>query len=160
MSKDININWDNTELNPITTDVLLNHVETLKTNQISDIDKLSESCLVDFTKRLTAPPVAMEINRNDKPITLFTKGNFSIVTGKAKSRKSFLISMLMATAIKGEFQNHFFCKSKGTNILFDTEQAEYKVLQVSKRICQLAEVEKPDNFISITFVFTRLRIFI
>ncbi len=114
----------------------------------TNIEKLAQSCKVDFSKNLQPPPVAMQIKHLDRKITLFTKGNFSIVTGKAKSRKSFLISMLMATAIKGDFQNQFFCPTNGMNILFDTEQAEYKVLQVSKRICQLAEIEQPENFIS------------
>jgi len=112
----------------------------------TDIKKLAKDCKVDLSRSLPPPPVAMFIGQLDNQVTLFTKGNFSIVTGKAKSRKSFLISMLMATAVKGSFQNKFFCKSKGMNILFDTEQAEHKVLQVSKRVCELAGVCEPDNF--------------
>ncbi|MBU3661476.1 MAG: hypothetical protein FGM14_16550 [Flavobacteriales bacterium] len=114
----------------------------------TSIEKLVQSCKVDLTKDLPPPPIAMKIKHFDREITLFSKGNFSIVTGKAKSRKSFLISMLMATAIKGSFQNQFFCPTNGMNVLFDTEQAEHKVLQVSKRICRLAEIEHPENFIS------------
>jgi hypothetical protein len=56
--------------------------------------------------------------------------------------------MLMATAIKGQFDNFFNCPTTGMNILFDTEQSEYKVQQVSKRICRLAEISNPDNFLS------------
>jgi len=114
----------------------------------SKIEKIAESCKIDLSKKLPPPPVAMFIGEDEKKLTLFTKGNFSIVTGKAKSRKSFLISMLMATAVKGEFQNQFQCNGNGMNILFDTEQAEYKVQQVSRRICRLAENDKTDNFIS------------
>ncbi|MDA7804406.1 hypothetical protein N8987_07540 [Crocinitomix sp.] len=114
----------------------------------TEIEKLAESCKIDLTKKLTAPPVAMHIGQAENKLTLFTKGNFSIVTGKAKSRKSFLISMLMAAAVKGEFQNQFHSEGKGINILFDTEQAEYKVLQVSKQICQLAENDNPDNLLT------------
>lgn len=125
-----------------------NEAEKLISETSTDIEKLVQSCKVDLTKNLPPPPIAMQIKHFDRQITLFTKGNFSIVTGKAKSRKSFLISMLMATAIKGSFQNQFFCPTNGMNILFDTEQAEHKVLQVSQRICRLAETQQPDNFIS------------
>ena len=114
----------------------------------TDIEKLVQSCKVDFFEEIPPPPVAMQIKHFDRQITLFTKGNFSIVTGKPKGRKSFFISMLMATAIKGSFQNQFFCPTNGMNILFDTEQAKHKVLQVSKRICRLAETQQPENFIS------------
>ncbi len=125
-----------------------NEAEKLISETSTDIEKLVQSCKVDLTKNLPPPPIAMQIKHFDRQITLFTKGNFSIVTGKAKSRKSFLISMLMAAAIKGSFQDQFFCPTPGINILFDTEQAEHKVLQVSQRICRLAESHQPENFIS------------
>ena len=125
-----------------------NEAEKLISETSTDIEKLVQSCKVDLTKRLPPPPIAMQIKHFDRQITLFAKGNFSIVTGKPKSRKSFFISMLMATAIKGNYQNQFFCPSTGMNILFDTEQAEHKVLQVSQRICRLAETQQPENFIS------------
>jgi len=107
---------------------------------------LINSCKLDLSEVMAPPPIALQIVSDSKPITLFTKGNFSIVTGAAKSRKSFLISMLMATAIKGSFQDLFSCADKGINILFDTEQSRYKALQVSNRICQLSEQVIPDNF--------------
>lgn len=133
------------------TEILVNtgH-EQMKPNDsnLFNLDNLIQNCMVDISRELSPPPIAMLVKGIDKPITLFTKGNFSIVTGKAKSRKSFLISMLMASAIKGNFENHFFCPTDGMNILFDTEQSEYKVTQVAKRICKLAEIENPKNFTS------------
>lgn len=131
------------------TETLINtELEQIKPNESDsfNVDNLIQNCFVDITKVLPPPPIAMLVKGKEKSITLFTKGNFSIVTGKAKSRKSFLISMLMASAIKGSFENHFFCPSDGMNILFDTEQSEYKVIQVAKRICKLAEIENPKNF--------------
>ena len=147
-SKDTNFNLNVLKND---TETLINKApEQINPNEsIScNIDNLIKTCIVDITKELPPPPIAMLIKGIEKPITLFTKGNFSIVTGKAKSRKSFLISMLMASAIKGSFENQFFCPTDGTNILFDTEQSEYKVIQVAKRICKLAEIENPKNFIS------------
>lgn len=112
---------------------------------INELSQLANSCLIHLAERLE-PPIAMQIVSESKAITLFTKGNFSIVTGAAKSRKSFLISMLMATAIKGNFHDIFKCNEQGVNILFDTEQAKYKVQQISKRICHLAETNNPASF--------------
>lgn len=144
-SKELKPNFDFESIGVNAND-LNNEVEKLSSQSLSDIEILIRNCEIDLNKELPPPPIAMRIESNSKQITLFTKGNFSIVTGKAKSRKSFLISMLMAGAIKGNFQNHFLCPFNGMNILFDTEQAEYKVQQTSKRICKLAGVENPLNF--------------
>lgn len=106
---------------------------------------LINSCKIDLSEMLAPPPIAMQIVSDGKTITLFTKGNFSIITGAAKSRKTFLVSMLMATAIRGSFQDLFSCADKGINIIFDTEQSRYKALQIGKRICRLSESVMPDN---------------
>ena len=106
---------------------------------------LINTCKIDLSEPLQPPPVAMQIINDSKPTTLFTKGNFSIVTGAAKSRKTFLISMLMATAIKGNFQDLLLCPCDGINIIFDTEQSRYKAQQVAKRICSLSEQVNPAN---------------
>lgn len=111
-----------------------------------NLQDLINSSRIDLKEVLTPPPVAMQIMSEGNPITLFTKGNFSIVTGPAKSRKTFLISMLMAAAIKGSFQDLFVCPCDGVNLIFDTEQSRYKVQQIAKRICSLSETIKPEIF--------------
>lgn len=117
--------------------------ESIETNRglgnNSSIFDLINSCKIDLSENLDPPPVAMQIVQKENSVTLFTKGNFSIVTGAAKSRKTFLISMLLATAIKGILQGLFTCPTKGVNLLFDTEQSRYKVHQISKRICSLTQ---------------------
>lgn len=150
MSKDININWDSEDLSPVTTELIISHLEELTKEPVNEIEELVQSCLVDLSKPIAKPPIAMEINNGDRNITLFTKGNFSIVAGKQKSKKSFLTSTFMATAIKGSFQNHLFCPTNGMNILFDTEQSEYKTQQIGRRILKLAGKEKADNFLLYT----------
>ena len=113
---------------------------------VDEMQELINSCKIDLLEKLAPPPVAMEVMSDGKPITLFSKGNFSIVTGPAKSRKSFLISMLVAAAIKGNLQGMFHCSYSGTNILIDTEQSRYKSQQIAKRICELSENVSPSNF--------------
>ncbi len=114
-------------------------------NRVNPMQDLISSCKIDLAAILLPPPVAMHIKNESEQITLFTKGNFSIVTGPAKSRKTYLISMLIATAIKGCFQDFFFCTSNGINLIFDTEQSRYKVQQIAKRICRLSGTVNPEN---------------
>lgn len=116
-----------------------------KENEVNEMQILINSCKIDLAEKLAPPPIAMQIKSGNELITLFTKGNFSIVTGAAKSRKTFLISMLMAAAIKGSFQDLFFCSSNGINLIFDTEQSRYKTQQIAKRICQLSGTFTTDN---------------
>jgi hypothetical protein len=102
-------------------------------------------CKIDIHEKLEPPPVAMYVKSNNIDIALFTKGNFSIVTGPPKARKTFLLSMLMATAIKGQF-SIFRSATRGVNLLFDTEQSRYKAQQITKRICNLSQSTDEVNF--------------
>ncbi len=110
------------------------------------LDSIVSSCRVDLNEPLQPAPIAMYIRSVGEFIPLFTKGNFSIVTGAAKSRKSFFLSMLMLAAIKGAF-GILSCPSVGVNILFDTEQSKYKVQQIGKRIQRLLGSKSTENFI-------------
>ena len=60
---------------------------------------------------------------------LFTLGNFSAITGKGKSKKTFLASMMVASAANnGVVQDKFFSsfpESKKAVLHFDTEQGNY-----------------------------------
>ena len=114
-------------------------------HSIDNIKNLMERCKIDLTEKLSPPPIAMQIANENGLIALCTKGNFSIITGAAKSRKTFLLSMLLAAAVKGSFQDTFICEGKGVNILFDTEQSSHKTQQVGHRICQLSETNNPEN---------------
>jgi hypothetical protein len=126
-------------------ELLKEHLTEIRLSPNKSIEKLIENCKIDLSENLTPPPVAMEIKCEGEKIRLFTKGNFSIITGAAKSRKTFFISMIMAATVKGSFQELLFCPSKGVNLIFDTEQSRYKVQQVAKRICNLSENSLPDN---------------
>jgi hypothetical protein len=112
---------------------------------VSPIQGLISKCKIDLTEELAPPPVAMQIRSHNEWIPLFTKGNFSIVTGPAKSRKTYLISMLIAASLKGSFQNLFSCSTNGINLIFDTEQSRYKTQQIAKRVCRLSENNNPKN---------------
>ena len=114
-----------------------------------EIDLLIEKCLIDLNEVLPPPPVAIKILSNNEIIPLFTKGNFSIITGKAKSRKTGLVHMILASAINGAYNDFFFCDNKGTSILFDTEQAKYKVQQNANRTLKMTNGSSDFKFYSL-----------
>ncbi len=67
---------------------------------------------------------------------VMTKGNISTLIGRAKGRKSFFISLLIAS-MKGLRDEQFMSAVKGKIALFDTEQALYHVWKATKRIEQM-----------------------
>lgn len=109
------------------------------------MQELIDYCRIEVGGTLLPPPVAMHIMGNEQPTILFTKGNFSIITGPPKSRKSFLISMLMAASTDGNFQDFFHCPGGGINLLFDTEQARYKTQQITGRISKISTLANSAN---------------
>src|SRR5690606_3468582 len=97
------------------------------------------------------PPLAMEIvNRDLYAQRLFTLGNCSAITGKSKSKKTFLsTAMLSAAIINDSIQNKLVGKmpeGKRNVVLFDTEQSEYDAYITAKRAVKMAGLEGSDNF--------------
>lgn len=82
------------------------------------------------------PPPQICLNVMGEPFG--TLGNFSLLIGKAKSRKTFLGAWLMAQAIS---QNNIPGKSR--IVFVDTEQAAYHSLKVGKRVLKLIEQDEP-----------------
>lgn len=98
---------------------------------------------------VTKPPVVMTIrdvegvDRVDR--RLFTLGNFSCITGKSKSKKTFLASLFLATAtsnslVERKFESDF-PGNKQYVLLFDTEQSEYDAYVTAKRIPRILGAE-------------------
>ena len=101
------------------------------------------------TIEVPKPPVALMQVINGMESILATLGNFSVVIGKAKSRKSFFISMITATILTDRLQYGMFkgclTNDKRKVLYFDTEQGNYHVYRVVKRICdQLGITDHPD----------------
>jgi RecA-family ATPase len=67
---------------------------------------------------------------------VMTKGNISTLVGRAKGRKSFFVSLLIAS-MKGYKDEQFMSAVKGKVVLFDTEQAQYHVWKATKRVEQM-----------------------
>jgi hypothetical protein len=97
---------------------------------------------LDPAKQVEEPPIAGEIHSNGIASIFATLGNFSLIIGKAKSRKTFFISLLVSAflvnrLIMDKLQGHLK-NGKNRVIVFDTEQATYHAQKVYHRILQTA----------------------
>jgi hypothetical protein len=75
-----------------------------------------------------------------KLVTVCTRGNISAIIGKAKSRKTFLSTMLSAALVVGSLYDKFWAsqKKKLKVVYFDTEQGRGRAQKVFKRIVKLS----------------------
>ena len=106
---------------------------------------------VDLTAPLPPREIAWEIKdpSSDDYEILGTLGNFSLIKGKAKSRKSFLLSMAVCSALNDFVFSEVFrspVAHQQKNILFiDTEQSDWHVQKAAKRICSLVGERSPSK---------------
>ncbi|MBN1989915.1 MAG: AAA family ATPase [Bacteroidales bacterium] len=128
----------NIQINPQNTipqGVSLNEFETPDT---INPWKTLEEVEVDPTLDIDKPPTAIEIISGNNIAPSCTLGNFSMVIGKAKSKKTFLLTGLAAAAVSG---NTMLNRIKGVLpafknavLYFDTEQSNYHLNRTIKRI--------------------------
>jgi predicted ATP-dependent serine protease len=118
-----------------------------------NIQKLTEklnSFLVNNTEDLKPPIKAWGIIENNKSRRILgTLGNFSVIIGRAKSRKSFFINIAVSCAISndpilGKFESQL-PSDKKVVLYFDTEQGKYHVQLALKRICKQTGINEPSN---------------
>jgi hypothetical protein len=136
--------------NPNRTSAPERKTVTAKTNpeQNSDPDQtyseLEKQLRVDLTAEPTPAPALLYLKNNDKLIPSFTLQNFSLITGKAKSRKTFLTVLIVASYL-GYLNDLIQAdpERKGTVLIIDTEQSPYHLHRMMKRICRLIEVDNP-----------------
>lgn len=76
---------------------------------------------------------------------LFTAGNFSVITGKGKSKKTFLTTLLTSMIISGTSKFKFH-PAKSDTVIFDTEQGDYDAWKVGNRVKALSKTEEFNMF--------------
>jgi hypothetical protein len=110
-------------------------------------ESLAQSCKIDLTTEPPIPPVVLSIDVDDTAYPVASLGNISVVIGKAKSRKTFVLSLFLAAWVaQGILSNILSARIFATKfrvILFDTEQATHKVHQVGRRILGLSQSGSP-----------------
>ena len=128
-----------------------NLIELELNKSTNELSKKLESLRIDVFEVIPPPEIAWEIkdDSSEEFNILGTHGNFSLVKGKAKSKKSFFINMAIAAAVGiGLLQNKLRgpLKEDFNKVLyFDTEQSKYHVQKSVKRICSQIGVETPSN---------------
>ena len=116
---------------------------------VKELDALWQSSQIKVTDELAMAPEVLFCNGS----VIGTLGNFSASTGKAKSKKTFNVSAIVAAAlINGECLRYVveFPDDKRTILYFDTEQSPYHCQKVIRRALELAHLpidKHPDNLI-------------
>ena len=102
-----------------------------------EIDEWLESAKINPDDKIEKPPVVLKIGDAD----VCNIGDFSCVIGKAKSKKTFLISMFVSSFLKGSLNNISVIKRDGKRriVWFDTEQSKYHVSKAFNRALRLSE---------------------
>lgn len=139
---------------PIKTNFDLTNIglEDIK-NEVQKFDstEFRKQFLIDPLEELQPPQTAWGLKNtlNDEVAILGTMGNFSLIIGKAKAKKSFFVNIAVSCALsKDEILNRFIgelSKDKNQVIYFDTEQGKYHVQLAVKRICKQLNVSNPKN---------------
>jgi predicted ATP-dependent serine protease len=113
--------------------------------------QLAEKLRISQDDEFIEPQVALKQKnlKSDGFTTIGTLGNFSVVIGKAKSRKSFYIiavasAVLSNDLILGKYKGEF-PKEQCNVVYIDTEQGKYNVQLAQKRIGKLTKKEKLEN---------------
>src|SRR5690554_1798951 len=110
-------------------------------NDLTELNRLQ----ISPTEKLTPPQVAIKMGEG----ILGTLGNFSLIIGKAKSRKSFFLNILATSLLLDDsFYNVFkgcLPNDKRTILYFDTEQGKYHVQLALKRICEMTGINNPND---------------
>lgn len=118
-----------------------------------EAELLRDKLRIDLTEDIPPAPSVIEVYHNDEFLRFATLGNFSMIIGKAKSRKTFFISMIAAAFVRGVlFMDKLMrrqTEGKTKIIIFDTEQGRYDVQQLGKKILRLVGVEQPPDTIEI-----------
>lgn len=104
-----------------------------------DIRSLWESSRLLVTDECKTPPIVLRVDDS----IIGTLGNFSALTGKAKSRKTFNVSAIVASALlNGTVLNYraSLPNNKWKVLYVDTEQSPFHCKRVIDRILRLAEL--------------------
>ena len=144
----------NPEFDDLNQQVILDHIRELTAN---NLDEILESLRINPTDKIEKPKTALvQVRVNNsfhlhKDPIIGTLGNFSLIIGKAKSKKSFFIN-IAASAVLGKdlILNQFkgtLPPEQSTVLYFDTEQGKYHVQLALKRICDQINVKEPKNLI-------------
>jgi hypothetical protein len=126
--------------------ILSDAVDIIMQDEQSDHEKNRIKYRIDVKEIIPAPQIAWSLNG----AIIGTLGNFSLIIGKAKAKKTFLLGIAVSTAVSKDLIFEGFISNLPNNqnrvLYFDTEQGKYHVQKAIKRICILSKIDEPENF--------------
>jgi hypothetical protein len=123
----------------------------LDSDKMQGVLAIAKSLKIDVEEKLVPPQIAWQMsNVNSIGFSVLgTLGNFSLVIGKAKSRKSFFINIAVSTAVSNGLILERFKSDLPLNqnevLYFDTEQGKFHVQLALQRICRQINIKEPTN---------------
>ena len=121
---------------------------------LENFEELWQSLLVRASDKYETPPDVIKIGE----CTIGTLGNFSASTGKSKSKKTFNVSAIVASAVmNGKILNYesHFPEGKRKILYFDTEQSEDYCQKILWRINRLRGMPDTTDIDCIEFAHLR-----
>ena len=113
--------------------------------------RLLQQAEIDLSIDIPSPPPVLF--QGDK--IMISKGDFSVVVGAAKSRKTFCVSaMIGAYLCTDEYMNMSSPADAGNVLWIDTEQSIYHAARVARRVCRIAGLptnQKTERFRMLCF---------
>lgn len=115
-----------------------------------EAELLRDKLRIDLNEEILPAPSVIDVHDNGEFLRFATLGNFSMIIGKAKSRKTFFISMIAASFLRKDlFMDKLMRREtagKNKIIIFDTEQGRYDVQQLAKKVVRLTGSVGHDEF--------------
>ncbi len=123
-------------------EVELSKVKPIYQKPTFNIDDAIESSNVLISEDISEPPRCLAVKSGQDIATIGTLGNISLLMGKAKGKKSFLVQLLINAAINQGDPDAFIISTlpedKRTVLVIDTEQGRYRSQRILKRAERLA----------------------
>ena len=116
--------------------------------------QIYNSVLIKASDVVAIPPEVITVSGS----TIGTLGNFSASTGKGKSKKTFNVCAIVASALTGRKVLNYqaaFPNSKRRVLYFDTEQSEFHCHRVLERINLLSGYQRNEDCEMIEFLNLR-----
>jgi hypothetical protein len=122
-----------------------------------EMGQLLAKLRVDSTIEVSQPPKALEMVFGQNSYIIGSFGNFSLVQGKAKSRKSFFLSALAAAAssdsmVCEHLRGYIYPRKV---IYIDTEQGDFHAAKAKKRVHEMAGLQGNLNYDHIEYIKLR-----
>lgn len=108
-----------------------------------NVEKAIDETFINIDEEVGMPPFCLSFIQGSEPTGIFTLGDFSVIAGQPKSRKSLFRSMITAAAINNEDDicGMIRCQlpeGKQGVLVIDSEQSKYHAHKAVKRAMKLA----------------------